>query len=289
MKEKKMVFSQGLADATGKIPVTLQNDMVLHSVTQRSKNTLKGLICALLEVQEADVKEVDLLNPIDYKNYKEKEIILDIRVLFNNREIVNVEVQCYRMDAWTDRSVYYLCRSYLNLDQHDDYADAYPVTQISIMNYTLFADSPEFYAKYRLMNEKNHRLYSSKIKLNVLDLTQIERANEEGASSQLVHWAKLFLAETWEELRSLCNGDEIMMEAAEMVYDINITPEERVLAEAHEKYLMDKRVSFRLGLKRGREEAEEQFRSELEQKNSELEQKDAEIARLKAMLEKENA
>lgn len=76
-----------------------------------------------------------------------------------------------------------------------------PAVQIGILDYTLFPDAPEFYATYRLMNVKTHKIYSDKLCLSVLDLKHIELATEEDKAYQIDYWARLFKATTWKELR----------------------------------------------------------------------------------------
>ena len=46
----------------------------------------------------------------------------------------------------------YLCRSFDQLSHDQTYTDANPVIHIGFPDYTLFEDSPEFYATYKLIN-----------------------------------------------------------------------------------------------------------------------------------------
>ena len=59
------------------------------------------------------VESVVLLNPIDYSTYDGKEIILDIKVAFDERQIINVEMQVALnkgREWYKNRSLLYLCR-----------------------------------------------------------------------------------------------------------------------------------------------------------------------------------
>lgn len=58
------------------------------------------------------------------------------------------------------------------------------------------------------------QVYSDKFTLSVVDLTQIEKATEEDKSSKIDYWARLFKAQTWEELQMLAQNDEYLQEAA---------------------------------------------------------------------------
>jgi predicted transposase/invertase (TIGR01784 family) len=228
-------------EATGPIDVTLKNDMMFHLVMARSKKALKGLVCALKGLNPDDVKDVELMNPIDYSMYATKEIILDVKVSLNNNEVIDIELQMYKDRPWEERSLLYLCRSFDSIGEGEDYAKLMPTTFIAIMNDPLFPKYPEFYSKYMLLNIKNFQPYSSKIKLNVLYLNMTEKAEQEDIDNKLVYWAELFKTTTWDDLKKLCTRNEAFMEVAQVMYKSNIQSQEKTYLEAHEKYLLDKR------------------------------------------------
>ena len=72
------------------------------------------------------------------------------------------------------------------------------------------------------------QVYSDKFTLSVVDLTQIEKATEENKSSKIDYWARLFKAQTWEELQMLAQNDEYLQEAAT---SIRIANEEQIVRE----------------------------------------------------------
>ena len=273
MDKKLNNEESGFLNATGEISVTLKNDMLFHRVMQNSKVALKGLVCAVKGLNHADVKEVELTNPIDYANYAGKEIILDVKVILNNSEIIDIELQVYIGEEWERRSILYLCRSFDSIGTGEDYMLLKPTTFVAIMNSSLFKDFPEFYSQYRLLNLKNHQPYSSLLGINVLYLNRIDLATQEDIDNGLVYWAKMFNATTWEEIKSLSTYGEEFEEVAKVMYNSNVMDSERTILEAHQKYVMDKTTIYNSGYRRGQEEAK-----------SELEAKDAEIAHLKELL-----
>ena len=86
---------------------------------------------------------------------------------------------------------------------------------------SLFPDYPEFYATYKLLNVKNHHLYSSKFTLSVIDLNQTTLATDEDKAYGIDYWAKLFKAKTWEELKMLAKDNEYLDAAANSLYEAN--------------------------------------------------------------------
>ena len=112
-------------------------------------------------------------------------------------------------------------RSFDQLYRGQEYEEALPVVHIGFLDYTLFPDTPEFYASNMLMNVKNHRIYSDKSKLSVVDLTHIEMATEEDKAYHIDYWARLFKAKTWEDIQMLAEKNEYLKEAAQSVYVAN--------------------------------------------------------------------
>ena len=156
---------------------------------------------------------------------------------------------------WVERSLSYLCRAFDSLLIGDSYLEVKPVTQIGLLNFTLFPEHPEFYATYQLLNVKDYSLYSDKLRLSVLDLTRIDLATEEDRSCQLDCWARFFKATTWEELHMLAQNNETIGEAASTVY--KLTQEERIRmeCEAREDYYRTQR-DMQLIMKRSTEKLE---------------------------------
>ena len=87
-------------------------------------------------------------------------------------------LQMLDLKDWPERSLSYLARSYDNVAKGDEYINVKPVYHIGFLNHTLFPEYPEFFAKYRMMNLKNHNVYTSKFNLYVVDLTQTKQAGE---------------------------------------------------------------------------------------------------------------
>ena len=275
---------------SGPIRYTLMNDMMFHMVMSRSKRALKGLICALKGLKEKDVKSVKLLTPVDYNEVLNKHIVMDVRVEMNNAEILDIEVQIGNEYDWIPRSLLYLCRAYDSLDAGEEYENTKPATQVGILNFDLFPEKPEFYAKYLMMNVKNGNIYTPDFALNVLSLKHIDLATKEDEENGLVYWAKLFKATTWEELRQLSKVSPVFREVTEKMAKSNAELKEKVLLEMHERYLHDY-ASIKGHLARAEKELRKQKREvrkrdkEIEQRDLEIEQRDLEIEKLRTELE----
>lgn len=225
------------ADATGTIDYTFTNDYMFRSVLQENPSVLTSLICSLLHQQREEVTSVVIKNPIELGKFiEDKDFILDINVNFNNNTNINLEMQVSRQPYWCERSLCYLCRTYDQLGKGEDYSQVKPAVHIGFLDFTLFPDVPEFYATYKMLNVKNHHLYSDKFILSVVDLNHIKLATEEDKAYGIDYWAKLFRATTWEELKMIANKNEILEEASASLYKMNANEAIRERCQAREDY-----------------------------------------------------
>ena len=183
---------------SGALIVPMTNDYLFRALLQRNNLVLKGLICALLHMKEADISSVIITNPIRLgDSIDNKTFVLDINVILNRHHIINLEMQVINLNNWQDRSLSYLARNFDHLKKGEDYKLTHPVIQIGLLDYTLFPEHPEFYSAYQFLNVKNHTLYSDKWRISVLDLSRIDLATEEDRQYQLDYWAALFKAKIW--------------------------------------------------------------------------------------------
>ena len=222
---------------SGALIVPMTNDYLFRALLQRNNHVLKGLICALLHMEETDISSVVITNPIRLgDSIDNKTFVLDINVILNQHHIINLEMQVVNLNNWQDRSLSYLARNFDHLKKGEDYALTRPVIQIGLLDYTLFPEHPEFYSTYQFLNVKNHTLYSDKWRISVLDLSRIDLATEEDRQYQLDYWAALFKAKTWEELQMLSQNNHYFKEASETVYQLTQEEEIRQQCLAREDY-----------------------------------------------------
>ena len=224
-------------NATGKITYRFTNDYMFRAILQKNTTVLKALICSLLHLRPDAVSSITITNPIELgKTIDTKEFILDINVMLNNHTQINLEMQVANELNWTDRSLSYLCRTFDQLYSGQSYIMALPVIHIGFLDFRLFPDDAEFYATYKLLNVKNHKVFSDKLCLGVVNLTQIDLATEEDKHFQIDRWARLFKATTWEEIKMIAEGNEYLMQATQELYECNTDELIRQQCYAREEY-----------------------------------------------------
>ena len=285
MSTKQSNVTHSLLDsATGSIPYKMTNDYMFKEVMQRNNDVLKGLIASLLHIEMDDVKSVMITNPIKPGDaVNDKTVILDVNVLFNNSTYLDLEMQVANLYNWVDRSSYYLCRNFSNLQPNDDYSNVKASYQIGFLDFTLFPDDPCFYATNLLMNERTHHIYTDKLRISVIDLTKINLATEEDRRYQIDTWAQLFKASTWEEVKELATQNPILAEAGETIYEVSQEEHQRQILEGREDARRQELGVQRLieRTKKERDEAEKERAKAEKERDDALAQCDALYALLR--------
>ncbi len=205
--------------ATGKLHYNMTNDYMFRMVLQRDNITLKNLICSVLELSKESVLSVTIENAVEPgKAIDDKEQQLDILILLNNNTYINLEMQVENYNNWPMRSLSYLCRRFDNVTRGEDYNTVKPVYHIGFLDFTLFDDHPEFFAKYRLININDGHVYTDNFNLYVIELNHTELATQEDKAFEIDKWAKLFKAKTWEEIKMITKDNPSMNSTAESIY-----------------------------------------------------------------------
>lgn len=103
---------------------------------------------------------------------------------------------------------------------------------------------------------QTHHKYTTNFNMYVLNCNHIDIATEDDKKRKLDYWARMFVATDWEELKNIAGEDECYREVSEIMYSVNVQPEEQTIAEAREKYRMilssNCKVAKREGIKEGR-------------------------------------
>lgn len=160
-----------------------------------------------------------------------------------------------------------------------------PIVHVGFLNFSLFPDYPEFFASYQLTNISNPKYsysYSDKLRISVVDLTQIELATEEDKRYDIDLWARVFTATTWREVEMLAQNNEYLQEAISGVRQLTEDEKIRQQCQAREDFAYWERIKS-TKMKELSEDLQ-QAQDKLQQTQDELQKKDDEIARLRAEL-----
>ena len=281
--------NDGWKSLSGELPVRMTNDYLFKALLQSDNETLKAILASLLHMPINRIKSAKIKNEILLGTHIDaKTFILDINIELNNSVVIDLEMQVVKEEWWADRSISYICRSFDKLNRGDVYDNARAVRQIAFCDFTLFEKSPEFYATYKIVNVRNPKsVYSEKFIISNIDLTKINLATKQDRKYGIDRWARLFKAETWEDMRMLAKEDKTMERAISGVWQL--TEEEAIREEClkREEWLMN--YNWEKEKQARTAEENKKLKGRLKQKNSEIKQKDAKIAELEEELRKAKA
>ena len=85
----------------------------------------------------------------------------------------------------------------------------------------------------------------------MLNLNQLENATENERVSELYHWACLFRAKTWEDIRMIAEKNNAIREAASHLKLLSEEEKIQQQAESRERYFMDMSCSRNEGIAEG--------------------------------------
>ena len=179
------------AESGDPIPIRLTSNYAFHRIFKKP-DICKGFLMALLHLEEQDIRSVEIADPIkEGESPGSKEGILDIKVHLNSDRKINIEMQASYQADWSERSIFYLCRIYV-----EDLArgEAYRDLDIS------FLTSPGFHHHIQLLDNKTGELYSDKFQIHVLELSKLNDPFPE-EDRELYYWAKMIAAENLEVMQ----------------------------------------------------------------------------------------
>ena len=282
--EHTMEYSADWKKKTGLLDFHMTNDYLFRALLQKDEKTLKALVGTFLKVDPEKI-ETEIMNPIALgEAIKDKEYHLDVKVLVDNKTKVNLEMQVMRHEGWRERTLVYACREFDDLNKGDDYREVLGVWQISICCFDLFEDEPEFFSDFMLVNTgKPHQIYTDKFRISNMNLNRIGLATEDDVAGGLTEWARLFKAQSWEELKMLAKDNTVLEQAASSVSQL--TEDKRIRDEIWKR---EDNERIERTNKRAYEEALanlDKAKEELKKKDAVIEKKDAYIEELKAEIE----
>ena len=264
-------------NASGPISYRLTNDYIFRIVFQENKFALKGLLASLLHLDPDMILDLRIENEIvPGESISDKEYRFDILVTMNDNTSIDIEMQLRNLGNWQYRSLSYLCREFNSLEHGDDYESVQPAYQISLLDFTLFKDHPEFCAKYQMRNTKDGYLYTDKFNLIVVELNHEKLATEEDIAFGIDKWVRLFKATTWEEIRMIAQDNEYLVSAARSAYLSNSDKKIQKIARDREEFLR-------------MEAAREKKLADLSRENAALSSENAALSNNVATLSSENA
>ena len=199
----------------------------------------KGFLAAFLKLNPDDIKETSLLNTnLRREHEDDKQGILDVRVALNSDTEIDVEINLTKLDVWANRSLFYLAKMYTEqIKPGDSYVKLKKCVSISILDFRLFENEPDFYSCFHIREDNRHFLYTDKMEFHVIELPKLPEKLKEG--DNILAWAKFINAERREEFEMLAGRDKYLEAAYSHLQTISQDENKRMEYEARQRAIRD--------------------------------------------------
>ncbi len=218
-----------------------------------------GFLSAILKLNPSDIRNTQILNTNLRKLHdNEKQGILDVRILMNDDTEIDIEIQLSILNVWADRALFYLAKMYTEqINSGEDYTIFKKCVSISILDFELFKDTPEFYSCFHIREDTRHAIYTDKMEFHVLELPKLPKELRED-SNDIELWGKFISAERKEEFDVLAEKNTYIDSAYQHLQLISQDKQKRMEYEAREKAVRD----YNQGLLEAREAGKIEGREE---------------------------
>ena len=218
-----------------------------------------GFLSAILKLNPSDIRNTQILNTNLRKLHdNEKQGILDVRILMNDDTEIDIEIQLSILNVWADRALFYPAKMYTEqINSGEDYTIFKKCVSISILDFELFKDTPEFYSCFHIREDTRHAIYTDKMEFHVLELPKLPKELRED-SNDIELWGKFISAERKEEFDVLAEKNTYIDSAYQYLQLISQDKQKRMEYEAREKAVRD----YNQGLLEAREAGKIEGREE---------------------------
>ena len=214
----------------------------------RNEMVRRHFISDVLGIPLEEIREVRLENTfLGRRSRREKEGILDVKVLLNDDCRINIELQIREVPAWDKRSLFYLSKMYAEgAHAGEDYSPLKKCIVICVLGFKWDA-SPGYHKVYYLKDQEG-QLYSDQFEVHVIEL------DKELTGDQLDDWIRLFRVENMGDLKMMQSTNPGVTEAVKEVMAMNMGRRLRALYEEHMRIKKDRLYLRNAAIQEGRQE-----------------------------------
>ena len=151
------------------------------------------------------------------------------------------------------------------IEKGQDYDVFKKCVSISILDFKLFKNEPDFYSCFHIREDTRNFIYTDKMEFHVIELPKLPKELKEGCSS-LELWAKFISAERKEEFDMIAKKDVYIQSAYNKLQVISQDKQKRMEYEARQKALLDHNQFMLEATRRGMEKGRLEGRKEGEEK-----------------------
>lgn len=221
----------------------------------------------MLKIEPRDIRKTRIMNTELRKTHADdKQGILDVRLSLNDDTEIDIEIQISEVKVWAERALFYISKMYTGQIKKGEKYDVFKkCISISILDFNLFKDEPEFYSVFHIREDTSGILYTDKMEFHVIELPKLPRELKE-ESDDILLWAKFINAERKEEFDMLSEKNTYINSAYDQLKIISQDEQKRMEYEAREKAIRDHNQMMWEATERGIEIGEEEKSKDIARK-----------------------
>ena len=247
----------------------LTNDFLFKAVfgQESNKKLTIYLLNALLQLEgQNQIREIDILNPFNFNNYKEDKLsILDTKVKDASGNSYNIEMQVRNEEDFIKRFSYYLSKLYSSqLQKKALYGDLRPSIGIAILGYDLFPQSKRIDELFIFKNQENNIILDDIMIMHFIGLTKLSQDKPIKEMTKFEKWVYLLYnskkyAAKDSKIPSEIESEAGMSEVVDCVKKTNSDKEMRARMEDRENSQIYLSLIRGSGYKKGKTEAKKEI------------------------------
>jgi predicted transposase/invertase (TIGR01784 family) len=268
-----------------KLKHTFKTDILFKLLFSKHQKLLQHLVAQLLRIPIDSISNFVLENPeMPPESIGKKFCRLDIHMTVNGQKI-NLEVQVRDRGDYPERTLFYWAKIYSNaLSASKNYIELPRTIIISILDFPLFKQCPEFHSEFQALETKRHTPLTDKMVLHFFELPKLPKDIDK--DDLLLLWLALFKADTEEELKRIDDlGVTEMSEAVNAYHSVTASAEFREMERLNMKASYDEASALGNAERRGEKRANTKWKGVIAKKDAALAEKDAVIAELRKQID----
>ncbi len=218
---------------------------------------LKNFLMSVLKWDYAPIEKIEFLEKDLLKDsLTDKDSRLDLKVITQDKTILNVEIQTSSTSEYVERSLYYWAKIYEGqLSEAQFYNHLNPVVCVNILtkNHKQLIDRPA-YNKYSICNDESGDRLTDRLSIHFIELAKFQESWI--SDNDRNNW--LTFMKDPEEVLMHSNHNEHIAKAVEKLQWLSQDPEKRAAYEARQKALRDRLSEIDYERREGREEGREE-------------------------------
>ena len=211
----------------------------------------KGFIAAPLNVAPETIAETTLLPTALRQDYPDDKLgILDVRVLMEDRQQFDMEMQVAYFEYWDARILFYLSKIFTDqLKKGEPYENLKKCIHVSILDFIYFEDDDDCHRTICFCDEKTGKKYTDLMEIQILELRKLPK--ELKNDPDILNWMRFLGGKTRREFEAMAKKDEYIEEAYRELEKLSADEQAKLEYEAREKAIRDHNSQMNSALKRG--------------------------------------